>query len=370
MNIFTNIDALLITNPTNIRYLSGFKGTTDNERGVYLLLTKDRYYLFTDSLYLEQAKHLAKNFLKIQEISAKDPLIKRLNQFVAQLKLKKIGFEENDLKVLEFRKLSKQLKGIRLVPTENRVEKLRMIKSAYEIENIRAAAKLTDECFSMIIKKIKPGVTEKEIAWEIEVFFRTHGAGLAFSPIVAFGKNSSQPHYSFSGPGLARQGLALGKNDIALFDFGARVNGYCADITRIVFVGKPKSEWLRAYNAVLSAQTAAINRLKSRFHVSIHESKQAEVSGAALDKIAKKIIQKAGFTPYFHSLGHNVGLDIHEIPRLTAKKDAILKPGMVFSVEPGIYLEGKFGIRIEDLVLLTNYGLEILSQSTKEITII
>ncbi len=248
-----------------------------------------------------------------------------------------------------------------------------MIKREDEIENIRQAANLTDQCFDFILGKLKPGVTETEIAWQIEFFLRGSGsdlrkrtvptppATLAFSPIVAFGENTSQPHYNpnFTRPGLAMQGQALRKNDLVLLDFGARVNGYCADMTRVVFIGKPKDEWIKAYNVVLNAQQKALDLLKDGVR-----------SGATLDAAAKEVISESDLPPYPHGLGHNVGLDIHEAPRLSVKKDANLLPGMVFSIEPGVYIEGQYGIRIEDLVLLKQDGIEILSQSSKKIMIL
>lgn len=321
----------LVTNPTNIRYLTGFVGV--EKRDAYLLLAKNKRYLFTNSLYIEAAKKLS-NCQIIQ--STNYPIeIKKLG-------IKKLEFEEADLSVAEYNKLKKVIRT--LVPTKNRIEKLRMIKREDEIKNIKAAAKRTDQCFDYILGKLKPGVTEKEIVWEIQRFLED----IAFSPIVAFGKNSSQPHYRSGSDPLKPQGLIL-------LDFGARVNGYCADMTRVVFIGKPKNEWVKAYNAVLAAQRAVINELPKN------------VSGAKLDRLAKSIIKNSGFQPYSHSLGHNVGLDIHEGPRLTTKKDAVLKPGMVFTIEPGVYIEDQYGIRIEDLVLLKRDSIEILSKSPKEI---
>lgn len=271
------------------------------------------------------------------EISKEKPVEKRIANIV---KNGRMGFEEADLTVAEY----KNLKGMKLVATKYRVESLRQIKREDEIENIRQACKLTDACFSQIIKDLKPGVTEGEIQWKIESFIRMRGAGLAFSPIVAFGKNTSQPHY------LTVNDERLTNNSLVLLDFGARVNGYCSDMTRVVFVGKPKPEWVSAYAKIQHAQEAALKALAS-----------GERSGAKLDAAARRYVK------YPHSLGHNIGLDIHESPRLSVKKDVTLKPGMVFSIEPGVYIEGQYGIRIEDLVLLKQDGIEILSQSSKEI---
>lgn len=341
--MFSGIDALLTTNPYNIQYLTGFTSVAPQAREAYVLLTPGKTYLFTNSLYTEQAKTLG---FPVIEITRDNPLSKSLAQV---FKGATLGFEEANITVSEYNALKK---NFTLIPTRNRVEMLRMIKRPDEIENIRKAVKLTDGCFRSILKDIKPGVTESFIAWEIESYIRSHGATLAFAPIVAFNEHSSQPHYQ------SMDHKRLPNNSLVLVDFGARVNGYCSDMTRVVFVGKLKDEWKRAYEAVLEAQKRALDALF-----------RGQRSGAKLDRLAKATIEKAGFVPYSHSLGHAVGLAIHEAPRLTVKKDEILKPGMIFSIEPAIYVEGQYGIRIEDLVLLKSNGIEILSQSPKDIQI-
>lgn len=350
-------NALLVTNPTNIRFLTGFVGLTAQtgvepaEREAYCLSTKDKTYLFTSSLYLESARKL-KN-VDVRKISLENPISSALSQLVEELSIKKLGFEERDLTVAEFNKFKKAFVGVELVPTKNKIEEMRMIKKTGEIETIRRAASITDQCFKFIIKRIRPGVTESRLANEIEGFFKYKGDEIAFSPIVAFNEHSSQPHYQSKGKDPLRRGSLI------LLDFGAKVNGYCSDMTRVVFLGKPKPEWVKTYDTVLRAQEKALDLLGS-----------GERHGATLDAAAKEYIAEADSPPYEHSLGHNVGLAIHEGPRLSVKKNEMLKPGMVFSVEPGIYIEGQYGIRIEDLVLLTNTGIEILSRSPKEMMIL
>ena len=324
--------ALFITNPTNIRYLTGFVGV--DKRDAYLLILGNKKILFTIDLYREQAKQLS-NIQIIQ--STKYPIeIKKMG-------IKTLEFEEADLTVSEYNRLAKLFT---LIPTKNRIEKLRQIKRADEIANIRRAASVTDACFEIILGKLKPGVSESEIAWEIESFFKKQGAERAFSPIVAFGKNSSQPHY-----GLL-QGVPLQSTEHVLLDSGAKVNGYCADMTRVVFLGPPKSEWVKTYETVLTANKEALDMLKN-----------GERNGGVLDEKTKP-------PNCPHSLGHAVGLDIHESPRLTIKKPAMLKAGMVVTIEPGIYIEGAYGIRIEDLVLLKEKGIEILSKSKKDLVVL
>lgn len=367
--LLKQIDALLVTTHSNIRYLTGFVGASPTAREAYVLVTKKKLYLFTNSLYLEQVKK-RQGAIKYQivEISKEKPLSTEIQKILQKLKATRLGFEQNNITVLEFKNLKKKLSQLKLVPTTNRVESLRQIKSKTEIENIKKACALGDKCYDYILTQLKPEVTETEIAWQIEKFFKEHGANLAFSPIVAFGKNSSMPHYQPSSD------QKLKTIDMVLLDFGCRINGYCSDMTRAVFVGKPSLKHKKVYESVLSAQKLVIKNLYDSYaeHVAkcdprstITKNLQFSSSGAKLDKIARKSITDDGFTPYSHSLGHAVGLDIHELPRLTIKKDAELKPGMVFSVEPAIYVEGKFGIRIEDLILLKDHSFEILTKSPR-----
>lgn len=380
-------DNLLITTPTNIRYLTGFVGV--EERDAYLLLLPTKTFLFVSPLYKEEAtkaqlnnSFLQKHFPKIKSLdicilSSNNKITKQLQTICEKEHIKTLAFESENLTVSEYEMFNKTITT--LSPTQNRIENLRMKKFPKEIESINKAAKLTDECFTFIQTKIQKDITESELTWEIESFFRKNGAQLAFSPIVAFGKNSSQPHYNptTTGPFDSAQGEQSGilqKQDVALFDFGAKIDGYCADMTRMIFVGKPKSEWIKSYDAVLKAQTAALDLLTQHFHLSINESgaknKCIEVNGAEIDQASRKIIDNAGLPTYPHSLGHGVGLDIHESPRLTIHQDATLTADMVITIEPATYLTGKYGIRIEDLVLITTTGIEVLSKSSKNITIL
>lgn len=357
---------LLVTNPINIHYLTGFVGASPEEREAYVLLTKKQTFLFTNALYLEQAKTTNTT---VVEISRENPFAKKLGEVIN--KRTRLGFEETDLTVTEYRKIMHVHKNVSLVPTKDKIEKLRMIKRDDEIENIRRAAKITDECFDFILGKIKPGVSESEVAWEIESFFRKRGAESAFSPIVAFGTHTSQPHYSFTRHSLSKlKGSALKNRDILLFDFGARVNGYCSDMTRVVFIGKPKDEWRQAYETVQQANHLAISELGDNAMVLHQLKKPVKNSGAALDRWIRSTMKRAGFSPYLHSLGHGVGLAIHEAPRLSYKKDITLLPNMIVTIEPAIYVEGSYGIRIEDLVLLKQDGVEVLSHSPKKLTIL
>jgi len=411
-----SLDALLVTDPTNIYYLTGFMGLAPDEREAYVLVTQDKLYLFTNPLYREQAEKIVSSSSRgarsgfarqstvhrkkteYVEISRENPLAQQINAIChAELTKRhpdpetssglsgsdggrnlrrnnnfRLGFEEDNLTVAELHALEKELNGINFVPTQNRVEELRKFKRPDEIAQIKSACKLTDNCFDFILTKLIPGVIESEIAWEIESYFKKRGAENAFPPIVAFGKNSSQPHYTSTnclakscgaGSRFARPDLApqdhLRTADLILLDFGARVNGYCADMTRMIFMGLPKTEWKKAYEALKLAQQKALDLLVS-----------GQRSGAKLDQVTRDELARHNFPPYPHSLGHAVGLAIHEGPRLSIKHDEELQPGMVFSIEPGIYVPGEFGIRIEDLVLLKSDGIEVLSQSQKNLTVL
>ncbi len=315
--------------------------------------------------WLHNLPHAVGGNRKIEhrEITREKPLAQSLKEILSDKNIATLGFEEDNLTVSELRSLKKELIGFTLIPTRNRVEELRKFKRLDEIKSIKKACRLTDECFTDVLENIKPGVTESKIAWEIESYFKKQGAKNAFPPIVAFGTNTSQPHHTSSN-------FELRTNNLILLDFGAKVNGYCADMTRMVFLGLPKTEWKKTYEALKNSQQKAIDRLQSFSDISIYQKQRRKISGAELDRLVRDELAKSGYPPYPHSLGHAVGLEIHESPRLSIRRDEELKPGMVFSIEPGIYMPGQFGMRIEDLILLKENGIEVLSKSTKEMVIL
>jgi Xaa-Pro aminopeptidase len=229
-----------------------------------------------------------------------------------------------------------------------------MIKSEKELSAIRRACQITDHCFSFILNSIKPGVSEAEISNKIEKFIKQQDAELSFPSIVAFGKNTSFVHHL-----KASSHVRCKHQEIVLLDFGAKVDGYCSDMTRMVFVGTPKDEWKHAYDLILRVQQTIIKKITP-----------IPFSGAQMDIRARSMIEKAGLPPYPHGLGHNVGREIHELPRLSRKKDAQITPGMVFTIEPGTYIKGDYGIRIEDTVVLKKDGIEILTRSPKKMIIL
>lgn len=351
--LLTDTDGLFVTNPTNVRYLTGFRGVSPEEREAYALVTTDTIYLFTSALYRETTKQFSGVHQKAIEISYDHPITAALSEVCDKTRIKTVGFEETNLTVWEFQTLKQSLPGITLTPTHGRVEALRQMKNTEELKSTRLAASLTDRCFAYIKQRLKPGITEGKLAWEIENFLNFKAGGNAFSPIVAFNEHSAMPHYHERGNNPLRKG------SLVLLDFGAKINGYCADMTRVVFLGTPKDAWVSTYTTVLAANEKALALLKN-----------GERNGATLDAVAREVIAGANLPVYPHSLGHAVGLEIHEAPRLTIKKAETLKPGMIVTVEPGVYVEGTYGIRIEDLILINANSIELLSKSTKEITIL
>ncbi|HHV72913.1 MAG TPA: aminopeptidase P family protein [Clostridia bacterium] len=342
---FCNLDALLITNPINCRYLSGFTGSS----GV-LLITNEEAILMTDFRYLEQAAVQATDF-KVEQASS--DFSEGLARLVKKFELKKIGFEAEHISYATYCTYLNALGKASLIPTEGLVEEIRMIKDEQEIQLIKKAASIADQAFDYIINLVKPGVTEKFLAWELEKFMREEGAEkLSFDTIVASGERGALPH------GLASD-RKIEKGDFITFDFGAVYQGYHSDLTRTIAVGPISAEQERVYKLVLSAQMEAINKLAPGY------------TGKEIDEIARNIIKEKGYGEYFgHGLGHGVGLAVHEEPRLAVNSNLFLKPGMVVTVEPGIYIPSRFGLRIEDMVLLTEEGCTVLTTACKKLIIL
>lgn len=330
----------------NLRYLTGFAGSF----GV-LIISKERQIFFTDSRYIERVRQDLKDF-EIQELNTRrERAGQKAARILKALKLKSVGFNSATTSVAIYNDLKKRLKGkaIKLVSLEGPIERLRRVKDEQEISNIEKAVELTDQAYTYILNHIKVGMTEREIAWELEKFIRERGSdGLAFPIIAASGPNSALPHHSIS-----ERKIEFG--DFLLFDFAARYNGYCADMTRTVVVGQASEEQKKIYNIVLEAQERAIEKIR------------AGIKGKEADKAARDVIEQAGYGENFgHGTGHGVGLDLHEGPRLSPLlgKEK-LKPGMVVTVEPGIYLPGWGGVRIEDLVVVEEDGCRVLTRSPK-----
>ncbi|NLP37962.1 MAG: aminopeptidase P family protein [Firmicutes bacterium] len=337
-----NLEAALITNPVNVAYLSGFVGTAG-----FLVITEKAAALFTDFRYLEQAQQQAPAF-EIIDVAGKQ--WEKVNEFLTGHRVQTIAVEKDHLTVHTYDEITRICSGIELQKPASPVEVLRRIKSREEIESIKKAQALTDAAFTYILDLVRPGVSERELALELEFYLRRQGAsGLSFTMIVASGPRSALPHGTAS-----EKVLTVG--DAVVFDFGCVVDGYCSDMTRTVFVGSVTDKQRQVYEAVLAAQEKALSVLR------------AGLTGRQADAAARDVLTELGFAGYFgHGLGHGVGREIHEAPRLSPLSEDILESGMVVTVEPGVYLPGEFGVRIEDMVVIGEDGIENLTKSTKEL---
>ena len=302
-----------------------------------MVITNKENYLITDGRYSEAVADIPG--FRLIEISPLNALTKIFENLSKKIKI--IGTEENDLSVAEYRKIRKYFKTASLADLQN----LRVIKDSSEVKSIGKAAGIGDATFDFILGKIKKGVTEQELAFEIEFFIKRKGANISFPPIVAFGANSSIPHHNTSDQRLKT-------NDPVLLDFGVKYQNYCSDMTRTIFFGKADEKFKKMYRTVLDAQKKAIEFLKSSM-----VNDKWSMNARNVDAVARKYIIDNGFPTIPHSLGHGIGIEVHEQPRLSPKSKDILKEGMVFSIEPGIYIPGYGGVRIEDLVVLENKGL-------------
>jgi Xaa-Pro aminopeptidase len=337
------LDALLVGLSANISYL-----TQSLSRDAYLLVSAKGNIYFTDSRYTEEAKTFLKDNALLKECNGL--VFKHIAQAVLDLGLKKVGIEERYLPFAEFTKLKEYAQGrFVLVPTHSIVEDKRQVKDEQEIVKLQRATKITALALEYIEQFLVPGVKEIEVCAELERFIRYQGARApAFDIIVASGPNSSQPHH-LSGE------RKLKDNEPVLIDLGVDYQGYKSDLTRVFFLGKIKVLVSKVYDIVLKAQILAIKR--------IHPG--AEI--AEIDRVAREYIASKGYAKYFtHNLGHGFGLEVHEDPRISGNEASAIKPGMTFTVEPGIYLPGKFGVRIEDMVLVTRKGCEVFSGSVNK----
>ncbi|MCB9101618.1 MAG: M24 family metallopeptidase [Anaerolineales bacterium] len=338
------IDGFLVTQPDNRRYLSGFTGSN----GV-LLITPAIQALATDSRYYEQVRQQCPDWELIEVgYDFAGNLLELLRQ--RELGGRRVGFETADLSVATLQAWEQGLKGrIVLVDTYGLVEHLRMIKEATEIEKIKRAVALADQTYEHIITWLKPGLSEAQVAWELEQFMRTHGASaLSFEPVVASGPNAAKPH------ARATDRLIQAGEPITM-DFGCVVDGYCSDLTRTVCLGEPADErYITVWQTVLRAQEAA------------EAGAKAGMTGEAVDKIARGIINEAGFEKNFgHGLGHGVGLAVHESPRFSFTYPGEVPSGVVMTVEPGIYIPGWGGVRIEDMIVMNDDKAEVLTTASK-----
>jgi len=338
------LDALLVSYLPNIRYLCGFTGSA----GVLLVTSGDKV-LLTDGRYTEQATQEVKG-AKVK-IVKKSGLAAAAEWFQKHLRLTQIGIEAAHMTVAERDSLVKAIgKRTKIIATPPIIEPLRMIKNAHEIAAIRAACRLVVDLFRTLTSKLRPEITESQLAGELEFAARQAGAEqMAFPTIIASGQRSALPHGRASSVPIPAEGFVV-------CDFGVILAGYCSDMTRTVHVGRPQNEARSAYKAVQEAQQAAVEAIKPG------------AAAGEVDHAARKLLYNHGLGKFFtHSTGHGLGLEIHEAPKIAAAQKEVLRPGMIITVEPGVYLPGKWGIRIEDTVVVTETGSEILTPCPKDL---
>lgn len=331
------VDALLVTNLTNVRYLCGFSGSNGQ-----LLISASEAIFFTDPRYRARSGDLVQG----AEIEVYD---NNLHESLAPRARGKVGIEAATMSVAQKQQLEGKLPEVELVPTKNVVEELRRRKDPEEVSLLREAVRISDEAFDWILERLGPGRTEREIALDLEVEMRRRGAdSVSFEPIVGTGPLSAHIHHTPSD-------REVRSGDVVLLDFGARWHGYCSDLTRTVVVGSASDHLKEIYATVLAAQTAGIEAIR------------VGVACVDVDAAARRVIDDAGYGETFgHGLGHGLGLDIHEAPRFHKTSEDTLVAGDVMTVEPGIYETGSGGIRIEDDVLVTGEGPDVLGKAPKD----
>lgn len=341
------LDAILVSDGYNMRYISGFTGATG-----YLYLSDSRSLVLTDSRYTLQAKEESEPYgFEVLEVNrAEGGYPGAFASITLEDRVHNLGFEDNSLIYSQVKELQEALPSGTFVCLGDCLSKYRQVKKPWELARMERAEALGDAAFSYLLGELRPGVTELEIAAKLEYYVKTHGGeGMSFETIVASGLHSSMPHAR-----PTRKMLEMG--DFVTLDFGCICEGYCSDMTRTVVIGKANERQKEIYNIVMEAHMAGLAALKPGIPCS------------RVDKAARDVIAKAGYGAYFgHALGHNVGLEIHESPSLSQRDETILLPGMVETVEPGIYIPGFGGVRIEDMVVVTEDGYDDLTHSPKEL---
>lgn len=342
------LDGMLLTCEANRFYASGFHSTGTD--GVALVTREGNFY-FTDSRYIEAAHNKVQD-AEIAMTDAAHPYVDLINAAMEKTHVQKLGFEDAYMTVADYRHYSEKL-HCQMVPATELLISLRQSKDEEEIQRMIAAQRIAEAALDQIVKEIKPGVTEKEIAARLQYLMLAGGAeNMSFDPIVASGPNGSMPH-------AVPTDRKIQDGDFVTMDFGVLYQGYCSDMTRTVALGHATEEMRKVYDTVLRAQLAGI------------AASHAGASGKSVDGAARDIITEAGYGPYFgHSYGHSLGLEIHEAPNCTPRNENPIPAGAVCSAEPGIYIPGKFGVRIEDVVIFREGGCEVITHSPKELTIL
>ncbi|HEY8019009.1 MAG TPA: Xaa-Pro peptidase family protein [Actinomycetota bacterium] len=336
------VDALFVTRLPNVRYLTGFTGSNGQA-----LVTTSGSVFFTDGRYTERSRHEVPD---MEPVTYASNAASALLEACGRLGVARLGFEAHDVSVAAHGRLDEALEGVELVPIQDAVERGRWVKDEEELAALRDAQRVTDLAFDDILEWLAIGQTERQVAHQLELVMRGEGAdGMSFEPIVAFGENAAEPHHE---PGHR----VLEEGDIVKLDIGALWAGYHADMTRTIAFGEAAAELKKVHEVVQEAQQAGIDTIREG------------VTGAEVDAASRKVIEDAGYGERFsHGLGHGVGLEIHEGPRLGREFDHVLPVRAVVTVEPGIYIPGLGGVRIEDMVEVTDDGCRVLGTSTRDL---
>jgi Xaa-Pro aminopeptidase len=335
-------DGFLLTRRPNVRYMTGFTGSNGQ-----VLLTPHGAAFFTDGRYTEQARH---EVLDLEPVTYLDGFLEPMVEAARRLEVVRLGFESEGVTFRTYEELGAVAKGIELVPVTGEVERQRWVKDPEELDALERAQGATDEAFDAVVGRLRDGVSERELAFELEAEMRRAGAeGPAFDTIVAFGEDAAEPHHEPTS-------RALSRGDVVKMDFGGLVDGYHADMTRTVAFGEPPAQLRDVHDLVRSAQQAGIDAVRMG------------ATGAEVDAAARDVIESAGLGEQFtHGLGHGVGLEIHEGPRLRRGSDHVLPAGAVVTVEPGVYLPGVGGVRIEDMVLVMEDDRRVLPRARRDL---
>lgn len=338
--------ALLVTQIRNVSYLTGFSGSSG-----FVVLTESDGVFITDSRYDEQAHEQVK-VLPVSVYANPTTAAQAIAEQVRRLGITTLGFEAEHVTFATHRQYADEMKDVALVPLEGVIDPLRRVKTPEEIQKIRTACGIADACFDHVLRLMQPGVAEYDIAMEIDFYIRRQQAKVAFETIAISGERTSRPH----GTPSERK---LQKGDFVTMDFGAKVDGYCSDLTRTVVILEASDRQREVYQAVLDAQLRALDAIRPG------------VPAREVDAIARQALAEKGLDLYFgHGLGHGLGADVHDVGRMSPSSDDVLEEGQVWTVEPGVYIPGFGGVRIEDDVVVTSGGCEILTSSPKELLVL
>ena len=337
-----DVDAVLVTHLPNVRYLSGFTGSNGQ-----VVVAREASVFLTDGRYTEQSRHEVPD---LERVTYLGPMAEALGAVCTRLGARRVGFEAHAVTVRGLERIAAGLPDGELLALGEEVERQRWVKDPEELDMLRRAQSATDEAFDDILEFLAVGRSERQVAHELERLMRREGAdGMAYDPIVAFGAWAAEPHHE---PGHA----LLQEGDVITMDFGALWAGYHADMTRTIAFGEPPAELSKIHDVVRSAQQAGIDAVRQG------------VTGAEVDRTARAVVEDAGYGDHFtHGLGHGVGLEIHEGPRLGREFDHVLPAGAVVTVEPGIYVAGLGGVRVEDMVEVTDDGCRVIGTSTRDL---